>query len=259
MEFTSADYSQVELRYFADYCGGNLLQAFVDGKDLHDVTAEKLGVSRQLGKTINFGFLLYGGGPRKMAGLLGVSEDEARRKIAMLHEGFPEIEEFRRKVIDTVANRSPTPSCRTRAGRLRYIPELCPEQWERNDPAAYDQATRILRSKYGWMSDRRAANGIRRRGERLVVNYLVQGGARDLLVLGMNKLRKRINKVSYIYPSYSIVTTVHDEVLIQHPYNCGEEARELLKRCLEEAGPKLGLKVPIVAEPKTGRTWAEVK
>jgi DNA polymerase I-like protein with 3'-5' exonuclease and polymerase domains len=194
-----------------------------------------------------------------MARLLGVSEDEARVKIAMLHEGFPEIEEFRRKVIDTVANRSPTPFCRTRAGRLRYIPELCPEQWARDDPEAYDQAVRVLRSKYGWMSDGRAANGIRRRGERLVVNYLVQGGARDLLILGMNELRRRINKVSYIYPSYSIVTTVHDEVLIQHPHNTGEEARELLKRCLEEAGPKLGLKVPIVAEPKTGRNWAEVK
>lgn len=259
MEFTSADYSQVELRYFANYCKGNLLQAFVDGKDLHQVTADKLGVSRDVGKTVNFGFLLYGGGPKKMAGLLGIGTPEARDKIALLHSGYPEIEIFREHVIDTVSNRLPRPSCRTLAGRIRDIPELRPLQWQRDDPDAYDKAATSIQNKYGRMHDSRLNQSIRRKGERLVVNYLVQGGSRDLLVLGMNDLRKRINKVSYIYPSYSIITTVHDEVLIQHPTGCGDEARTLLKSCLEMAGPKLGLEVPIIAEPKTGRTWSAVK
>jgi len=259
MEFTSADYSQVELRYFANYCKGNLLQAFVDGKDLHQVTADKLGVSRDVGKTVNFGFLLYGGGPKKMAGLLGIGTQEARDKIALLHSGYPEIEEFREMVIDTVSNRLPRPFCRTLAGRLRDIPELRPLQWQREDPDLYGKAATSIQNRYGRMHDSRLNQSIRKKGERLVVNYLVQGGSRDLLVLGMNDLRKRINKVSYIYPSYSIITTVHDEVLIQHPAGCGDEARTLLKSCLEMAGPKLGLTVPIIAEPKTGRTWSDVK
>ena len=194
-----------------------------------------------------------------MAGLLGIDERQAREAIDLLHAGYPEIERFRSKVIDTVADRLPTPHCRTRAGRLRYIPELQPQQWRRDDPDAYSKAAMALRRKYGGMSEHRVDIGIRKKGERLVVNYLVQGGSRDLLLLGMNELRRRINKTSYIYPSYSIITTVHDEVLIQHPTGSGEEARELLKRCLEGAGPKLGLKVPIVAEPKTGRNWSEVK
>jgi len=259
MEFTSADYSQVELRYFADYCGGNLKQAFVDGKDLHDVTAEALGVDRQVGKTVNFGFLLYGGGPRKLAGLLGVEEAEAREAIERLHEVYPEVLSFRSRVIETVTARGPIPWCKTRAGRVRHIPELDPVGWEQRSPEAYAEMHAHLGKKYGITDDRRIKSAIRSRGERLVVNYLVQGGSRDLLLLGMLDYHAAINEHSYIYPSYSIITTVHDEVLTQHPYGEGDIARELLKQCLEGAGPKLGLTVPLLAEPKTGGSWAEVK
>ena len=269
MDFTSADYSQVELRYFADYCGGKLLQAFVEGKDLHEETADMMDVSRADGKTVNFGFLLYGGGPRKLAGLLGIDEAAARVKIDQLQAGYPEVEDFRSRVISTVRCRGPIPWCRTRAGRLRYIPELDPVGWEQRDIEGYTAAATAVCKKYnipyharaGWNSEFvwRRDDALFSRGKRLVVNYLVQGGSRDLLVLGMTELDRCISKVSYIYPSYSVVTTVHDEVLIQHPRASGEEARELLKRCLEGAGPKLGLKVPIVCEPKTGRNWSEVK
>jgi DNA polymerase-1 len=255
MEFTSADYSQVELRYFADYCGGALRGAFLDGADLHQVTADLLKVDRQLGKTINFGFLLYGGGPRKMSGLLGCSEHEAKDKIDLLHGGYPEIEEWRRRVIESVEQRGPIPWCRTRAGRVRYIPELQPESWSSREPEEYDRAYKSTWQKYGMSPHNRAAidRALRSKGRRLVINYLVQGGSRDLLVLGMNEYRKQAP------PGYSIVTTVHDEVLTQHPVNEGFRPRDLLKSCLEGAGPKLGLKVPIIAEPKTGSNWAEVK
>lgn len=260
MEFTSADYSQVELRYFAHYCKGKLLEAFLQGKDLHDVTAEALGVTRDVGKTVNFGFLLYGGGPRKMAGLLGTDETTAGGIIANLQATYPEIETFRQNVINTVSARGPVPWCKTLAGRIRYIPELNPDQWAFNDGAGYMRTRQEVLNKYGWHTpDRSVARIIRSKGMRLVVNYLVQGGSRDLLVLGMTEYRRNIRESSYTYPSYSVVTTVHDEVLTQHPYGEGETARKLLRECLEGAGPRLGLCVPIVAEPKTGATWAKTK
>jgi len=253
MEFTSADYSQVELRYFANYTGGNLLQAFVDDKDLHQVTADILGVDRQLGKTINFGFLLYGGGPRKLGALLDVSPGEAEGLLARLQEGYPEIEAWRTRVIDSVSARGPVPWCKTLAGRRREIPELDPAGWERRDPEAYWRSVHALRKKYGRLSDRRAADAIRSRGKRLCVNYLVQGGSRDLLVIGMNRYAEDPPG------GFSIVTTVHDEVLTQHPIGQGQIARDYLKYCLESAGDVLGLRVPIVAEPKTGSDWYSVK
>jgi len=256
MEFTSADYSQVELRYFADYCGGQLHKAFSSGLDLHQSTADILGVDRQLGKTINFGFLLYGGGARKMAGLLGCSEKEAGGKIQLLQEGYPEVDRWRKKVVRVVEGRGPIPWCRTRAGRVRFVPELQPAQFLASmDEQERRKYVKNLQDKYK-ISDLVAGQVERiiySKGKRLVVNYLVQGGSRDLLVLGMNEYRRRAPE------GFSVVTTVHDEVLTQHPIGRGEDARSILKECLEGAGPKLGLKVPIVAEPKTGSNWAEVK
>ena len=94
---------------------------------------------------------------------------------------------------------------------------------------------------------------VRSNGERLVVNYLIQGGARDLLLLGMNYFRHHMR------PDYQIVTTVHDEVMVQCPDPKADACAALLKESLESAGPALGLKVPILAEPKIGYNWAAVK
>ena len=145
----------------------------------------------------------------------------------------------------------------TLAGRKRHFPELNPAYFKRTDPEEYKR----LKNKYAVSCRARGkeptATGlewsIRGRGERLVVNYLIQGGSRDLLVLGMNKFRRDAPD------EFTLVTTVHDEVLTQHPQGAGEEARELLKVSLESAGKALGLKVPIIAEPKTGSNWSEVK
>jgi DNA polymerase-1 len=257
MEFTSADYSQVELRYFAEYCGGGILQSFVDGVDLHQKTADAMGIDRAQAKTVNFGFLLYGGGPDKLATELGCSKKEAEEKIEALQAEYPEVERWRQHVITVVTGRGPVPWCRTMAGRLRYIPELNQAYMKGHHPVEYQQLYNKYRAKARSNGKTPSETGwewsLRSRGQRLVVNYLVQGGARDLLVLGMNKYRATAP------PGYTIVTTVHDEVLTQHMIGCGEHARMLLKDALESAGPALGLKVPIVAEPKTGSNWSEVK
>jgi DNA polymerase I len=259
--FTSADYSQIELRYFANYCGGKLLQSFNEGKDLHQVTGDVLGVDRQLGKTINFGFLLYGGGRGKLSRLLKVSEDTAQGLLERLQEGFPEIELWRSRVVSTVASRGPVPWCKTLAGRVRYIPELNPAGFERERPEAYSKAAKLMRDKYGWMSEEKVKKAIYSRGCRLVVNYLVQGGSRDLLVIGMNAFDKAVVEDVLLRHGVSVIATVHDEVLTMHPDTdkWGEQVRSVLRRTLEGAGEALGLRVPLVAIPKTGKNWFECK
>jgi DNA polymerase-1 len=272
MMFTAADYSQVELRYFADYCGGTLLEAFLRGEDLHEMTATALKTSRQQAKTVNFGFLLYGGGPDKLAKELGLSSDQAQEKIKDLHAQYPEVDAWRSKVIEAVGGvvewsgtgenkivggRGPIPWAKTRAGRVREFPELNPDLLRDTDPAEYLRLMNKYKGKCkqrgkkpttigAWMS-------IRSRGERLLVNYLVQGGSRDLLVDGMTYYAK------HAPPRFDIIMTVHDEVLTQHPIGAEGEAASLLKTSLEQAGSTLGLRVPIVAEPKSGYTWAETK
>jgi DNA polymerase-1 len=257
MEFTSADYSQVELRYFAEYCGGGILEAFCEGADLHQKTADAMGIERTQAKMVNFGFLLYGGGPDKLAVELGCSKKEAEEKIEALQAEYPEVERWRQKVISVVTGRGPRPWCRTMAGRLRYIPELNQDYMREFHPSEYQQLYNKYAAKCRGKGKQPSEKGwewsLRSRGQRLVVNYLVQGGSRDLLVLGMNKYRATAP------PGYTLVTTVHDEVLTQHVMGAGNHARMLLKDALESAGPALGLTVPIVAEPVTGKTWADVK
>jgi len=257
MEFTSADYSQVELRYFADYCGGSIQKAFVDGADLHQRTADAMGITRSQAKTVNFGFLLYGGGPDKLATDLGCSRKEADEKIEALQAEYPEVAEWKEWVLTVVKGRGTNPWAKTLAGRIRHFPELNPDYLKTVNPIEHAR----LKKKYVAGCRRRGKSptatglewSIRGHGERIVVNYLIQGGARDLLVLGMNKYRATAPS------AYTIVTTVHDEVLTQHPIGCGEHACTVLRDALESAGPALGLKVPIVAEPVTGKDWASVK
>jgi DNA polymerase-1 len=266
MEFTSADYSQIELRYFADYCGGALLDAFIEGKDLHTETAESMGVDRDDGKRVNFGFLLYGGGPQKLARLVGKPESEGEGLLEGLQAKYPRVEQWRSHVVGVAKKRGPIPWVKTRAGRIRYIPELQPEQWKARDPDAYGALARHLVSKYklgpdaykprfwgGRPQRSKVQSAIFSRGKRLVVNYLVQGGSRDLLLLAMVRFRELAPE------GFTLVTTVHDEILTQHPIGRGDEARTLLKDCMESVSPKLGLKVPVLAEPKTGASWAAVK
>lgn len=258
MEFTSADYSQVELRYFAEYCGSSLLAAFHDpDADLHQRTADAMGITRVLAKNINFGFLLYGGGPDNMAEYLGCSVAEAKVKIQALQDEYPEVQEWKDHVLEVVKGRGPVPWAKTRAGRIRYFPELNPGYLKKYDPQEYDRLAKKYKAGCQRRGKRPSPKGLEwsilGRGERLVINYLIQGGARDLLVLGMNRYRACAPE------SYTIITTVHDEVLTQHPIGCGDHARKLLEECLCWAGPALGLEVPILAEPKTGRNWSEVK
>lgn len=257
--FVSADYSQVELRYFAEYCGGTLLEAFLNGGDLHQRTADAMRTTRDKGKTINFGFLLYGGAPEKLAkDVLGCSVSDAKERIAALHAEYPEVEEWRQKIIRQADDSSSTvPFVYTKAGRIRYIPELNPEYMRAKMPEEYAQVAKKYYERCKIYGRTPKPNGeiysVRSSGERLVVNYLIQGGARDLLVLGMNYFRHHMR------PDYQIVTTVHDEVMVQCPDPESAACSALLKESLESAGPALGLTVPILAEPKIGYNWSEVK
>lgn len=76
-KFVSLDYSQVEYRLMLDYAGEtNLIQSVLDGEDIHQSTADMVGVSRKYAKTLNFA-CLYGSGIANIAMMLGISEREA--------------------------------------------------------------------------------------------------------------------------------------------------------------------------------------
>lgn len=80
-ELWEFDFSQIELRLAAVYAGeAALIEAFRDGRDIHQTVADSLGISRHAAKTLNFA-ILYGAGAGKIAEQLGISVGAAKNYL----------------------------------------------------------------------------------------------------------------------------------------------------------------------------------
>lgn len=76
--FVEIDYAQAELRLAAHFAQETRMIAILrEGRDPHGETAEKMGVSRFVGKTLNFA-VIYGAGIQGLMKLLKCSAAEAR-------------------------------------------------------------------------------------------------------------------------------------------------------------------------------------
>lgn len=83
------DYSQMELRLASSYAGDpDLLDVFRNNGDMHQLTADKVGISRHDGKTLNFA-IQYGAGAEKIANMLGIEPEAARLMIKAYWDGYP--------------------------------------------------------------------------------------------------------------------------------------------------------------------------
>lgn len=103
--FVPIDYKQQEFRMMLDYAGEReLIAAIMGGMDVHDATAQLLGITRKQAKTINFG-LLYGMGAAKLARQLGVSLEEAYRLKNLYFAKLPRVKTFIRTVMKTSEGR----------------------------------------------------------------------------------------------------------------------------------------------------------
>lgn len=72
------DYSQQEYKLMLDYAGETaLLDAIIAGEDVHQATADLIGMPRRYAKNVNFA-ILYGAGIDKLASMIGKSPQEAK-------------------------------------------------------------------------------------------------------------------------------------------------------------------------------------
>jgi len=224
----AADYSQIELRLLAHFSeDDHMIEAFKNGDDIHRQTASKVygipsaGVTdemRRAAKTINFG-LMYGMGPFKLAGELGVSMGEAKQFITSYFEQFPTIKEFMESSKESAHQNGYT---ETLMGRKRYLPEL--------------QATNRM---------------IRENAERIAVNTPVQGTAADIVKVAMNAMAQKINdeKLPLI-----MLIQVHDELLFEVKDDFAEEMVEVVKSVMEQAYP---LRVPLKVDVQIAKNWSD--
>lgn len=90
-EYVCMDLTQIELAMCAWYSGCEpMLDAFRNNLDIHQSTADLVGVDRQIGKRLNFS-MVYGIGADTMSKRMGVSQSKAMGWINGFRKAYPEL------------------------------------------------------------------------------------------------------------------------------------------------------------------------
>ena len=225
-----ADYSQIELRVMAHFSGdAAMVDAFQKGQDIHTRTAaEVYGVPmdqvtrdmRSSAKAVNFG-LVYGISEFGLARNIGVSRREAADFIARYFLRYPGVKKYMDEAVKKGYEQG---YAVTMMGRRRQLPEL----------------------KSGNVN-------VRSFGERAAMNTPVQGTAADIIKLAMVRVHDALKKEGL---KARLILQVHDELLIEAPREEEETVSRILRECMEQV---YALKVPLVAEVKTGESWYDTK
>ncbi|MBO4472416.1 MAG: DNA polymerase I [Clostridia bacterium] len=226
----SADYSQIELRLLADFCGDeSLIDAFKRGMDIHAATAAKVfGVEesevtskmRRDAKAVNFG-IIYGISDFGLSKNVGCSVREAHAFIEKYLASYPKIKEY---MSASVAFAKENGYVKTKMGRIRNLPEIT-------------------------SSD----HNIRGFGERAAMNMPLQGTAADIIKLAMIGVYNGLKKAGL---SAKLILQVHDELILDCPVGEVEAAKEVLKREMENV---ISLQVPLTVSVAVGKNWKEAK
>jgi DNA polymerase-1 len=225
----SADYSQIELRILAHLSkDATLVDTFRRGEDIHDRTSREIfgafsilspEEQRRRSKMVNYA-LLYGKTAFTLAKDIGVSKKEAEDFIQAYFARYPSVRNF---IEQTIARARETGYVRTLLGRLRRLPDLKAKNFQ-----------------------------VRMEAERQAMNTPVQGSAADLIKKAMIDLRQELRERKM---ASRLILQIHDELLLEVPESEAEVARGLVRAIMEGA---LQLEVPLVAEARLGKNWAEV-
>jgi len=226
-KIVDADFSQMELRLAAALANDtNMIQAFKEGADLHDYTAEKMGCDRQIAKSANFG-LLYGAGVeglRNYAGAQGVlmSQEQAKTvRDGWLNTYFG-IKEWQRENQEEVRSTedSEWPEIRVPVTNMR----------------------RYLKGDLNRVTVR--------------CNTPIQGAGAAILKCALGNIWPEVHKAGE--DVVKIAAAVHDEILLLVKEEYADEWAKLLKGIMESAEAIWLKDVPSLAEVKVGNTWEEV-
>jgi len=222
----SADYSQVELRVLADYCGeGALVEAFLDEADIHAATASEIfGVmpglvsagQRRVAKAINFG-LIYGMGAFRLSRDLKIPRREAQSYIDGYFARYPQVRVYMDQAVDAARAAG---YAVTKYGRRRMIADLS----SRN-------------------------HGARQASERVALNTPMQGTAADIMKMAMIRVSEALRRD---HPNAALLLQVHDELLVEVPEAEVEAVAETLRREMSEAAD---LVVPLSVGVGYGSNW----
>ena len=226
--FFSADYSQIELRIMAHLSGDkNLIEAFLEGEDIHAATAAKVfkkpidevtREERSKAKTANFG-IIYGISVFGLAERMGVSRGEAKELIDNYFLTHPDV---RRYMDESIQRARENGYIETLFHRKRYLPDI----------------------------NSHNAN-VRGYAERNAINAPIQGSAADIIKVAMNSIYERFVAEGI---RSKMILQVHDEL----NFSVFPEEKERIQQIVIEAMEgAVQLRVPLVADCGWGANWLE--
>ena len=231
-KLVSADYSQIELRLLAEIADIPVLkQAFLDGLDIHAMTASEMfgvpikdmtGEVRRRAKAINFG-IIYGISAFGLANQLGIPREEAGAYIKKYFERFPGIRDY----MDSTKE-----FCRahgfveTLFGRKCHYPEI------------------------------KASNpSLRAFNERAAINARLQGTAADIIRRAMVRMEAALAAQKL---SAQMLLQVHDELIFEVPEAEVEATLPVVQRVMQDAAfPAVVLSVPLHVDARAASNWDE--
>ena len=223
-----ADYSQIELRLLAHISGDQaLIAAFNSGEDIHTATAAQVfGVAqdqvtpdmRRAAKAVNFG-IVYGISPFSLSQDIHVTVAQAKEYMDKYFAHYAGVRAYMDRVVEQGRENG---YVATLYGRRRWLPELKSSNFN----------TRAF-------------------GERVALNMPIQGSAADIIKLAMLRVDAALRDAGL---AARLVLQVHDELIVECPEEEAEQVKALVKGEMERVAD---LAVPLVADAKAGKTWAE--
>ena len=228
--FLSSDYSQIELRLFAELSNvESLKEAFINSEDIHSFTASKIfnkdikdvtKEERSRAKAVNFG-IIYGISSFGLANDLGINVNDAKDFIDRYMEKFDGIKAYMKKEVEDAKEKG---YVTTIMNRKRYIDEI--------------KASNYM---------------IRMQGERMALNTPIQGSGSDILKKAMIDIDSEFKEKKI---KSKMLLQIHDELI----FEVKEEEKEIVKKIVKERMENaFKLSVPLVVDINMGKDLYEAK
>ena len=208
----------------------HLITAFNDGADIHTATAMRVfGIEkpedvtpndRRNAKAVNFG-VVYGISDFGLSNNLGITRKAAKTYIDTYFERYPDIKKYMEDIVRSAKDKG---YVETLYHRRRNLPEINARNFS-----------------------------VRSFAERTAINSPIQGSAADILKVAMINLDRALTDGGY---QAKMLLQVHDEIVLDVPRDELDTIKKLVKTTMEDA---IALKVPLLVDENSGKTWCEAK
>ena len=229
----TADYSGAELRIMAEFSQDPVfIDTFAEGEDLHSKAASLIfnkpvsktenSELRDISKNVVFA-LAYGAGPHRVAGQLSISVGEAQDVVNKYYEAFPKVKQW---LEDASRSALEEGYADTFSGRRRYF------------------------DVEGSQGDRSKISTIERQGR----NFKIQATNADWTKRSLYRIRQEILSRKL---KAQIVSTVHDEIVVECAEGIAPEMKEIVVDCMVESGQAYLKTVPVEVDAKIADYWSK--